>query len=677
MPVLHIDFETRSTIDLTVVGLDNYAKHESTDVWCLAYCFDDEPVQLWSRGWPLSAGCTRIENHIRAGGKVVAHNVAFELAIWNNIMVSRHGCPPIYIEQSECTMAMAYAMGLPGSLDRAAPAAGIEARKNLPGHRLMLQMCRPREIKPDGEIVWWDDEERKARLFEYCKQDVEVERQLHKRLRPLSENERAVWQLDYEINQRGVQVDIPSVNAAIQVVRDEQDRLNKRLREVTGNFVGFATEVARLTQWVRTRGVDIPGVSKSDVLDALELDGLPADVREALTIRQEAGRSSTAKLQSLVDAASFDDRVRGTFQYHGAGTGRWAGRKIQPHNFPRGNLKPADVEQFLDLLRSGQTELADVLYGPLMSAVASSIRGMLIPAPGKDFLVGDFANIEGRVLAWSAGEEWKLQAFRDFDGGVGPDIYKLAYAKSFGLPIEEVTKAQRQIGKVEELALGYQGGVGAFQQMAKTYNVTVSDTLADEIKVGWRDAHPAVVRYWYACEEAAIAAVLNPGKVYAAGAKGREVKYRKDGSFLICRLPSGRWMHYPYPKLIEIDTPWGVSKEALTYMTVVDQAKKKSEKIIPDSFANGSWQRVATYGGKLVENNTQAIARDLLAEALLRLEGGGFSVVMHVHDEAVCEIPEQDTYDTEFAMNMGQRPNWAADLPIAVETWRGKRYRKG
>lgn len=301
-------------------------------------------------------------------------------------------------------------------------------------------------------------------------------------------------------------------------------------------------------------------------------------------------------------------------------------------------------------------------YGAPMSALSDCLRGFCIPAKGKKFIAGDFSNIEGRDLAWLAGEEWKLEAFRQFDLGVGADIYVLGYSKSFKTPLDQVDDNKRQVGKVQELSLGFGGGKGAFQNMAKNYGVKVSDAVAEEIKTAWRAANPETVQYWYALERAATHAVLNHGKVYAAGAKGRQVKFLVKGSFLWCQLPSGRPLCYPYPRIQEVMKPWGEAGDAVTYMYV-------------DSLTN-KWTRGSTYGGSLAENVTQATARDVLTEAMLRVEDAGYNIAFHVHDEIVAEVPDSFGSVKEFERIMATPPEWAAGMPIAVKGWEGHRYGK-
>jgi DNA polymerase len=699
MTILHIDFETRSAADLKEVGLDNYARDPSTDVWCMAYSLGDGPIWLAMAGDGFNL-MSSVAEYVRGGGTVVAHNAAFELEIWNNVMVPRYGWPELKPEQCECTQALAYAMAIPGSLERAAAAVGIKQQKDMAGHRLMLQMRAPKEIrrhvpKHNGatgyeEIIWHDEPDKLARLYEYCRQDVEVERELYKRLVPLSKKERRVWQLDYKINRRGIQVDLPAVKAASEMVLHEQDRLNRDIRGATDSVVGFTTEVARITKWVRSQGVAIDGLAKADVLDALGGE-LPDAVRTVLNIRKEAGRSSTAKLNKILSAAGPDGRVRGTKQYHGAGTGRWAGRTIQPDNFPRPTLTPAEVEAAIELIQKGERDKLDLLYGAPMSVAADCLRGMITASPGHDLLAGDFVGVENAVLPFLAGEEWKLQAIREQNAGTGPKVYLIAAAKIKHTTPDMYTKASPEymLGKVSELSLGYQGGLGAFRQMETSLHLDLglTDDQINDAKNEWRAAHPMIVKYWADCENAAMSAVLNPGKVFTAGAKGsdtssrtasREVRYKKVGSFLWCGLPSNRAICYPYPKILEVETPWGDLKDAVTYMKVVSSSGAAKDKIIPDPAAHGDWQRVSSYGGKFAENNTQAFARDLLVDAMLRLDAALYDIVMHVHDEAVVEIPEISGPEVEakFKELMSEAPPYTAGLPLAVEMWRGKRYRK-
>ncbi|MEL7087499.1 MAG: DNA polymerase, partial [Planctomycetota bacterium] len=670
MTILHCDFESFSACELRDRGLHNYATDPTTGVHCMAFAFDEGDVFLWTPFDSEENEAYELDvcEHVANGGIVYAHNAAFELAIWNNICVPRYGWPELKPEQVRCTMAMCYAMGLPGALENAAPALGLAQRKDAAGKRVMLQLA-----KPKAEGGFWTPEdapEKFAALYAYCKQDVEVERALHHRLMELSDDEQRIWQLDYRINQRGIRVDLPAIDKAIALVEQEKRRLDAEMLRVTGGVVGKCTEVQLLVKWIRTQGVDIKGLAKADVLDALEGD-LPPAVEAALRLRKEAAKSSTAKLIAMKERASADGRVRGIHQYHGAATGRWAGRGIQAQNFPRPRpgMGEAEIEDVIS--HFDNRDYIDMMYGPTMDAIADSLRGMIVAADGHDLVAVDFSAIEARVLAWLAGQESVLDIFRTHG-----KIYEHAAAGIYHVPMERVTKDQRQIGKVAVLALGYGGGVGAFQSMARVYNVKVPDAEADEIKKAWRDAHPAIVRYWYALEDAAIRA-LTEGGVHTAGAKGREVKFRKAGSFLWCQLPGKRVLCYPYPELRLVDTPWGDAKEALTYMTELDSTQRKKAKTLPDPSAAGNWCRISTYGGALAENVTQAVAADLLRYSMVTLEDNGYPVVMHVHDEAVVEIPSscEDRTLEQIEELMARTPAWADGLPVSAEGWRAKRYR--
>ena len=656
MTTLHIDFETRSACELKTAGLDNYACHPTTDVHCMAWAFDDEPVEIIgadSVWWPELPD--RVMAHVAMGGEVVAHNAAFELAIWNSVSTLRYGWPKLMPEQMRCTMAQCYAMSLPGSLEKAAAALGVALQKDMAGARVMMQLAKP---KPDGSFWTYDEAPDKfQKLYDYCKQDVEVERAIDQRLMRLSVQEQKLWVLDHRINQRGVQVDLRSIDTAIRLVESEKRRLDAQMLRVTGGAVGHCTEVQLLCQWVKSQGVAIKGLAKADVLDALSGD-LPPQVRDALALRKEAAKSSTAKLIAMRERASRDGRVRGTMQFHGASTGRWAGRGIQVQNFPR--PRPSTKSKHIEdmFMHLGQRDYIDGMYGPCLDAVADCLRGMLTAKPGHELIAMDFSAIEARVLAWLAGEEDVLDIFRTHG-----KIYEHAASGIYDKPIEAVTKEERQIGKVAVLALGYGGGVGAFQSMARVYGVKVDDGRAEEIKKAWRASHSNIVRYWYALEDAARNAV-DFEETTTAGPADRRVTFKKNGSFLWCRLPSGRVLCYPYPVVKDVETPWGETRSALHFMTV--------------NGVTGKWEETSTYGGSLAENITQAVAACLLREALPRLEEAGLPVVFHAHDEVVVEVPA--TAD-ESALHrveklMAQPPPWAKDMPITAEGWRAFRYRK-
>jgi DNA polymerase len=657
---LHFDFETMSAVDLKACGADVYARHPSTDILCFAYKFDDGPTLLVKRGEILPP---LIRHHVEQGGLFTAHNFSFEFLIWNYVCVPKYGWPRLSPEQGRCTVAMAYAMGLPGSLEKAAAAAGITQQKDMAGSRVMMQLSQPRTTDP---LTWWEEAEfpeKYQKLYDYCVQDVKVEHELELRLLPLSSAEQETWVLDSKINQRGVRIDVESATKAITIVEMEQRRLNEEMQKVTGNQVASCTATAQLTEWIRGQGVDVEGVAKNDVTELIDTPGTPAIVLRAVRLRQEAAKSSTAKLKAMINGLCADGKVRGMFQYHGAAaTGRWAGRRIQFQNLPRPVLGNKDISKVFEIIKNSEKlvnarDQIDLLFGPPMSVIADLIRGMIVPSPENHFIAADFSAIEARVLAWLAGEESVLQVFRTHG-----KIYEKSASGIYAVPLDKVTKEQRQIGKVAILALGYQGGVGAFQQMAKVYGIKVPDAQADQIKLAWRQANPNIVQYWYDLERAAIAATEQAGQKFQVGAEGRKITYLKNGSFLFCKLPSGRVISYPYPRLEEFETPWGAMKRGLTYMSEDSVTKK--------------WGKQKAYGGLLCENITQAVARDVLAEAMHRLEAAGYPIVMHIHDEIVADVPKHFGSLEDFEKIMAANPSWAKDLPLSAEGWIDARFRK-
>lgn len=719
---LHLDFETRSAVDLKKTGAYVYAEDKTTDIWCAAYALGDEAPRLWRPGLPVAEDAAE---HIRSGGIVKAHNAAFERAIWHHIFGPRYGWPTPKVEQWRCTMAMSLAMSLPGALEKAALALGLDYKKDMAGHRLMLQMAKPRKINADGSITWWDVEEKKQRLFDYCKTDIVVERALDKRLVDLRPSEWDLWHLDQVINDRGVHVDLDLCAAAKDVVTRLAAEFNDDMREVTGLEVTACSNVQQLLTFVRKNlpegaehakadlaemvgntplakqiRVKLPekveNMQKATVSELLVRDDLSEKVRRALEIRQEAGKASVSKIDTLMKGTNLDQRARGLFQFCGADTGRWAGRRFQPHNLKRPDSKQTVIEFVIELMKRGDIDLFFMMQDKPLDTVGDCLRAMVRSAPGKKLVSADFSNIEGRVIAWLAGEAWKIKAFREFDAGIGPDLYILAYALSFGVDVSEIKSGdpRRQVGKVEELSMGFQGGVGAFQQMARVYGVNIGESYdlicrisdpalveqakeayetrgrssgivretwvaAEIVKLAWRAAHPMVVKLWHGMEEAAINAVKRPGTVTSYGL----INFRMRGSFLFMQLPSGRLLTYPYPKIVQVKTPWGKMKDQLTY-------KGK------DSKKQGKWGLQTTYGGKLTENAVQAIARDVLAYSMPKIEAAGYPIVLHVHDELVSEVPEDFGSVKEYEQIMSEVPPWAEGLPVVAAGWSGVHYRK-
>lgn len=371
MSEVRLDLETRSEVDLSETGVYRYAADPSTDVWCSCQAVDDGPVSAWVPGQP----CPEIiQKAVAKGWDLVAWNSNFERILWREILTPRYGWPEPRLEQWRCSMAEAYAMALPGKLDSAAGALGLDLRKDQEGSRVMKKMMRPRR---NGG--WWDDEAHIARLIEYCRRDVEVEREISKRLLRLRPFEQRLWHLDQRVNDFGIRVDVDLCRAAMKIVGAEQNRLDKEMRDVTEGSVGACSNTGQLVAWLRDRGAPTDSVAKGDVADLLAEKWLPPDVRRALELRQEAAKTSTAKIQAILDSVCADGRLRGLLQYHGASTGRWASRRVQIQNLPRPIiLGKSTYESAIEDIRTGDADLIRVLWGPPMQVIADAVRGMFI-----------------------------------------------------------------------------------------------------------------------------------------------------------------------------------------------------------------------------------------------------------------------------------------------------------
>jgi DNA polymerase len=686
---LHIDLETRSAVNLKTAGLYVYAADKTTDVWVASYAVDDGEVKRWIPGQPVPQ---EIVDAVNSGMLIFAHNAQFERDVWREILTPRYGWPLPALEQFRCTMVMALAMALPASLEKLAPALGLDAVKDMKGHALMMRMAQPRKprrketAEPDANgLLWYDDAERREKLYAYCDQDVETERAAERRLLPLSESEQRLWQLDQRINDRGMGVDFNLATAAAKVVKDHTAKLNRELKELTGGAVFAGTNVDQIKAWLLEHGVETDSLDKEAVSYLLTREAVTSTpmLTRALEIRREVGKASVTKINALLRGRNDDGRARGLLQFHAASTGRWGGRRFQPHNLKRPTIK--DIPTAISLVALGDAEAVELAYGDPLSVVGDTLRGMVRAAHGNILLASDFSNIEGRGLAWLAGEQWKLDAFREFDAGVGPDLYKLSYSRALGVPIESVDDFMRQVGKVIELALGYEGGVGAFQTMASGYGVKVSDAEADVLKNKWRQAHPMTKLLWRSLIDAAVEAVASPGTIVIVNNK---LQFLKRGSFLFMRLPSGRVLVYPYARVVQMvwvenkltgkrsTLPLSEAKETVGVEFEVDAAFSS---VVYQGIGayKRKWGPVYLYGGMLAENAVQALSRDVLAEAMSRVDSAGYPIVLTVHDEIVAEVPRGGAHSfEEFNSLMQVVPAWAMGFPIVAAGWTGERYRK-
>lgn len=636
MVAISIDFETYSECDIKTAGGYNYAAHPTTEIICMAWAIDDEEPSLWT---PDQIFPLRLATAVANGAEIWAWNAAFERAVWEHKIARRINGNPRPNQWND-TAALAATLALPRALGKCAEVLELDDQKDTRGRYLIQRLCKPYrgERRTDQHLL---DE-----LYAYCKQDVVTERAIKtyiQKFKPMGEHERAVWLLDQEINWRGVGIDVPNVENALDLIIATAERLNASVVDLTDGALSGVGSRAQVMSWCRDQGYRLGGYDKNAILTALADPALPANVRDVLKVRQTLGKASTSKYLAMQNLAGADHRARGVFSYHGAQTGRWAGRGFQPQNLPRPAFKDADT--CVQLFDQRDPELLEMLYGDPMVALSSTLRSMIVPAHGKRLLVVDFNAIEARVLAWLAGEQAPLDVFAS-----GQCIYCHAATSIYGRTITKADQAERQIGKVAVLALGYQGGVGAFQTMAAAYRVEIEDELADEIKVKWRKANKNIVRFWYALEEAANNAVKHRGHAFDAG----PITFKCHGDFLFAKLPSGRRLAYYQPRLGNSGLEfWGT-----------------------DSRLGGRWAKLDTYGGKLAENITQAVARDLLADAMLRVEAAGYPVVMHVHDEIVSEVPKDFGSLSQFEELICQMPDWATGLPMAVEGFECERYRK-
>lgn len=655
---LSIDLETYSSVDIKKAGLYKYVQSPDFEVLLLAYSFDGAPVRVvdLANGEALPDA---VEKAI-SDATVVKHayNAAFE---W--YCLSKHLKRSLPLDQWRCTMLHGLYAGYPGGLGAVGKALGLpeDKQKDRNGAALIRYFCSPcvpgkanggrtRNLPKHAPERW-------ALFREYCRQDVVTEMEIERRLSPwpVPEMVQRQWELDMRMNARGVAVDLDLIEGALAIDAQQTGDLMDEARRLTG--LANPNSGTQLLPWLDARGVPLANLQKQTVADALEDVDLPPDVRRVLEIRQGTSKTSTKKFAAMREAVCSDGRIRGLLQFYGANrTGRWAGRIVQVQNLPRTYLDKSLLPMMREFARRGDGEALQILCGTAQGTLSQLIRTAFIPDRGNKFVDADFSAIEARVVAWLSGEQWRLDVFRSHG-----KIYEASAAAMFGVPIESIAKGRenyglRAKGKVAELALGYGGGSAALIAMGALRMGLSEDELPDIVR-RWRGSNRSIVRLWREVEGAALETVKT-GRVTAAGRCVFALEGNGELVFLTVLLPSGRKLYYVSPFLTE--NRFG--GESIGYCGVNQQTKK--------------WGRQETYGGKLTENITQAVARDCLAEALARLEAAGYPVVFHIHDEVVIDI-ENDRADLDAVVRiMSQPPRWAGDLPLGADGWTGDFFTK-
>ena len=677
---LGIDIETFSSVDIKN-GAYAYSAAPDFQVLLVSYKFsDEEDVKLIDLVFKEIADpvdqddpeSVRCHNNLKAGGASdarfwdaltdpavikTAYNANFERTCLARYM--GEAMPP---EQWRCTLILAVQLGLPRALENVGPALGLteEEQKKKTGKALIQYFCKP--CKPTRANGYRTkntpvNAPEKWELFkEYNRRDVVAEQVILHKLRDFrpDDKEQALWTLDQVINDRGVLLDIDMAEKIVRFDTQRSDELREESRQITG--LSNPNSLTQLKPWLARHGVPTESLRKDDVDAILSDPDLDEDVRRVLEIRKTISKTSVKKYQTMIDIASRDDRAHGIMQFYGGHTGRWAGRSLQPQNLVRNTMPDAELDAARELVKLGEFEGLEMLFGEPAPIFSQLVRTAFIPSPGNRFVVSDFSAIEARVIAWIAGEEWRLDVFRN-----NKDIYCESASRIYHVPVEKhgQNAELRQRGKVAELALGYGGSIGAMKSMDTTGSVPEEEMAG--IVQQWRRESPAIVRMWKDCQNAAVSVITGrqPRRVIRSLQDTTFYMERVAGTpVLMIKLPSGRPIAFWDPIVKESDMG-----PRITYMTQNQTTRK--------------WERAETYGGKLTENIVQSVARDCLAEKMTQISAQGYDVVFHVHDEMILDVPKEDTRAAELVDKIMAEPiDWAEGLPLKGGTYECEFYRK-
>lgn len=664
MDILSIDLETYCDLDIKDVGAYKYCRHPSFEILLFAYAFNDEPVEIidfTTEKYPKS-----MKDIIDWRGllpeKVVdalenpnilktAFNANFER---NAVLAYGFDNSP---EEWDCTMIKAMRLGLPSSLDMVGKALRFpeDKQKMKEGKALIQYFCKPcKPTKSNGGRTRNLPEhapDKWETFKEYCKQDVEVERDIRNKLSRYSvpTKEKELWNLDQEINDRGINLDLDMINQAIECDEQYSKKLMQEAKELTG--LSNPNSLAQLKKWIGEKvGYAVGSITK-DTIPTLIQDAEHhghIEVKRILELRQLMGKTSTKKYQTMINMRCDDGRVRGLLQFYGANrTGRWAGRGVQVQNLPQNHLE--DLDDARNLLKAGKYDDIEFLFDSIPDTLSQLIRTAFIPTEGNRFIVADFSAIEARVIAYIAGEEWRLEVFKQ-----GGDIYCASASKMFGVPVVKhgINGHLRAKGKIAELALGYGGAGGAIRAFDKA--CSIPDEELPKIVSDWRKASPHITKLWWDVDKAAKKAIHERTTVTLH----HGIKFIYDPGVLFIELPSGRRLSYIRPKI----EPGPYDKDIITYEGMQQTSRQ--------------WTRLETYGPKLVENIVQAFARDCLAETMFNVKEAGFNIVMHVHDELILDVPKGESSVEEVCELFSKPISWAPGIPLTADGYECDYYQK-
>lgn len=644
MPILSIDIETYSDVDLSKCGVYAYSDSPNFEILLFAYAFDEETTQIVD----LACGEQLPARVLAALEDPVITKAAFN-AQFERTCISKYLGRRLSPSGWQCTAVQSAMLALPLSLDSVGEVLNIQRKKLKEGAdlvRFFSMPCKPTKAnggrtrnRPEDAPEKWE------RFKTYCIRDVDAEREIRQKLWkfPIPESEMELYRMDQEINDRGILVDQQLVENAVLCDNQYRQMVTARAYELTG--LSNPNSPVQIKGWLAEHGVEAEKLDKKTVKGLIsETDG---EVLEVLKLRLLMAKTSVKKYEAIERSVCSDGRVHGLLQFYGANrTGRWAGRLVQVQNLPQNHIP--DLELARSLVKERSFEDLDLLFDSTPEVLSELIRTAFVPKPGCRFIVADFSAIEARVLAWFAGEQWRLDTFAE-----GGDIYCASASKMFSVPVVKhgVNGHLRQKGKIAELALGYGGAVGALTSMG-ALDMGMQEEELQPLVSQWRNSNPHITKFWWDVDAAAVKAVKERTEVVLGN-----LCFTYRSGILFVTLPSGRKLSYIKPRM----TQNRFGRESLSYEGVGESKK---------------WMRIETYGPKLVENIVQATARDLLAQAMLRLRNKGFEIVMHIHDEAVLEVPEGISGVEEICQIMSEQPDWAAGLPLRADGYECAFYKK-